>query len=305
MSKITGSGGSKLRNSKLIILAIIILAIVVFAGSLFILKNAFSEETFYVLAGAEEGTTYPTKTLITPDMLTPRITSEGGSPNNAMSIEDIQRGEYYTKFTLKAGDVLSASNTTGKLGGALEWASDGIPEDWVITQFSVSADNAVGGRIRKGDYFDLMVATPEKAFYPFINVLVLDATISLEQATSSDAADTTEAYAGQTSQYVVAMAPAEAAELQQIMKLYPDDVKMVMSPVANDKESPNLSDYSGIFTFDGTTKSMSDEIVREEPEEAVNEEPAGEIGPNAQQPSDEQPSNEDENAEPESEETQS
>lgn len=241
-------GGVDLRNNKLIFAGIAFLILLVFAGALTLLKSIYQTETYYVLAGD-----VPTRTQIMPEMLEPITTSAGTAPSSALDISDVQAGYVYTKYPLLKGDILTASNV-----GGFDDISVGTPDDWVVTSFSVPADSAVGGRIRRGVYFDFMVATNNQAFYPFVNVLALDTTVSLSNASSNQAADTEEAHAGQTSQYVVGMPPEDAARLQQITKQYGQDIKLVLSPRQNEYNPPQLSSYTGVFKYENDTRNMGE-----------------------------------------------
>ena len=254
MAKNGNSGGfnrSGLKNNKLIYLGIAIIAALIFFGSLLFFKNIYQQETYYVL-----NVDVATRTQVDPNMLTPVTTSAGTSPcsvttpNPCVSLADVQSGLVYTKFPLLAGDILTSSNV-----GALDDISVGIPDNWVVTNFSVNADDAVGGRIKRGYYFDLMVidTASGKSFYPFINVLCLDTTVSLDSASSNNAADTKEGHTGQTTQYVVGLSPKDAARLQFVVSKYTGKIKLVLSPRQNEYQSPNSSDYAvspDWFNFD-------------------------------------------------------
>ena len=224
------SGG----NNRFLIFVIVLVAVLVFVTFATFAQKIFQTETYYVL-----NQDVPTRTQITTEMMAPVTTSEGTAPAAAFGLEVVQTGDAYSKYPLKAGDILT-----------LEDISVGVPDTWVVTNFSVGADDAVGGRIQRGTYFDLMVATQEGSFYPFVNVLALDTTVDLSGASSADAADTEEAHAGQTTQYVVGMSPENAAKLQTIVKQYSGSLKLVLSPRANEYQKPQLSDYDGLFTYD-------------------------------------------------------
>lgn len=250
MAKRNRSGTPRLNNNKLILGAFVALLILVFVGLLSFLKGNFQTETYYVLNDAQ-GETIPARTLITEDMLAPMVIAEGTAPPTALSMDEIMNGYVYTKHALEPGDILTASNA-----GMVDDIYNGIPDDWVITNFSVSADNAVGGRIRPGTYFDMMVTDENGSFYPFVNVLTLDATVDMSGASSAVAVETSEAYDGQTSQYVVAMSPQDAGRLQHVVKRYNDGIRLVLSPKQNNYNKPNIADYSDMFTFDDPTSPI-------------------------------------------------
>lgn len=241
------------KSTKLVWLAMAVLLVFVFVGSLTLLKSVYQTETYYVL-----NQDIPTRTQITMDMLTPVVTSKGTAPGGSPKMTEdqkqkernsilsaVQSGIVFSQFPMVAGDVLSPSNA-----GGLTDISVGVPDTWVITNFSVGADDAVGGRIQRGYYFDMMVLTDQGAFYPFVNVLALDTTTNLASASSNNAANTAEAHAGQTTQYVVGMSPANAAKLQDLVHTYGGNIRMVLSPRQNEYASPRLMDYSGLFKYD-------------------------------------------------------
>ena len=200
--------------------------------------NLIQTETYYILN--EDA---PARAMIYPEMLEPVTVNKGGAPEAAIGLEEVQNGGTFTNFPLLAGDILTASNVGGR-----EDVSVGIPDEWVITNFSVSADDAVGGRIQRGYYFDMLVTDEGGSFYPFVNVLALDTTVDLSGASSADAANTEEAKSGMTSQYVVGMSPENAAKLHSIVSKY-SNIKLVLSPRANEYQKPNMQDYTGIFNF--------------------------------------------------------
>lgn len=256
-------GRGALRGGTIIWAGITILLILVFIGSLTLLRSVYETETYYVL-----NQNVPTRTAIVFDtcdadgncgMLKRVVTSAGTGPIGApgMSKEErmaeqeslmtaISAGDVYSRFPLVAGDVLSPSNVDVGLGGI----TSGIPDDWVTTNISVGADDAVGGRIQRGTYFDILVVNDSGAYYPFVNVLALDTSVDLASASSADAAETEEAKAGQTTQYVVGMSPENAAKLQYVMRIESGNVKLVLSPQENEYTAPNVRAYEGIFSFD-------------------------------------------------------
>lgn len=223
-----------------------VICIAIFVLFLTLAQKFFQTEQYFVL-----NTNVSARTQILPEMLDPITTSEGTAPQAAIGIEEVQSGTIYSQYPLVAGDILTDSN----VGGRTDIAT-GVPDDYVITNFSVGADDAVGGRIQRGYYFDIMAIsdggngeTEKGAFYPFLNVLALDTTVDLSSASSADAAETEEAHAGQTTQYVVGMPPADAARLQQLVESGVK-IKLVLSPIANGYQAPDVEAYSGLFNYD-------------------------------------------------------
>lgn len=230
------------KSSLLIFGSIIVIMIIVFIGSLTFLKNIYQTETYYVL-----NQDVSTRTQLTPDLLDPIVTSEGTAPPNTLTIEDVQEGNLFAQFPLSAGDVLLFSNVTG-----YKDISTGIPDDFVVTSINVSADNASGGRIHRGVYFDMMVYDDnnEEVFYPFVNILALDTTVSMSSASSQDAIDTEEAQGGQVSYYYIGVTPEDAAYIEIISQRYSGNIKLILSPRQNEYNKPKISDFTGIFRYE-------------------------------------------------------
>lgn len=233
-------GKKGLKSNGLILIVIGVVSLALFGVVFSVASKLFQTETYYVL-----NQDIPTRTQVTEDMLEPVVTSEGTAPEAAVGLADVQTGNVYTQYPLLTGDILTMSNV-----GGMEDISVGIPDTWVITNFSVGADDAVGGRIQRGAYFDIMVAGEDGTTYPFVNVLALDTTVDLSNASSAEAADSEEAHEGQTSQYVVGMSPDNAAKLQNIVKNHGSDIKLVLSPRQNEYEKPKIADYDGKFAYD-------------------------------------------------------
>lgn len=240
MASKKGAAGA-LKNNKLLVAALIGLGGILFFVFLNMSQKIFQTETYYVL-----NQDVPTRTQIMPEMLEPINASEGTAPKAAIGIQEVQAGLTFTRYPLQAGEILTMSNTAGDRTEL----TTGIPDEWVVTNFSVSADNAVGGSITRGKYFDMMVVDEFEAFYPFVNMLTLDTSVSLNSASGAGAIETEEAKSGQTSQYFVGLTPENAGKLQVIMKKYGDNIKLVESPKQNEYNSPRLEDYEGTFTYD-------------------------------------------------------
>lgn len=233
MAKVPGT-----KSVPILWLLVVGLGVAVAGVAMVLFLNIIQTQTYYVLR--ED---VPARAEIHPDLLEPITVSKDGAPPTALTIEDIQDGGVFTAHPLLAGDILTASNV-----GTREDISIGIPDEWVVTNFSVDADNAVGGRIQRGFYFDILVIDDAGGFYPFVNVLALDTTVNLSGASNEDAANTEEAKSGIHTQYVVGMSPENAAKLHHIVNRYPN-IKLVLSPRANEYQKPNLADYTGIFSY--------------------------------------------------------
>lgn len=245
------AGALTSKNNTFTLVALGALLLVVFFILLSVLRSFFQTETYYVLDGP--GETYPARTLVTADILEPVVVPKGATPPTAVSLEEIQGSStpIRTKHPLQGGDIITTTNAES--GGDIQ---HGIPDDWVVTNFSVGADSAVGGRITYGDYFDILVASDNGSFYPFVNVLALDTTVDLSSASSAAAAETSEAYEGQTSQYVVAMSPENAARLHTVVEKYKTDIRLVMSPKQNEYNTPRVDDYDGVYSVNDSDQPI-------------------------------------------------
>lgn len=229
------NNASLLRNNKLIFSLIGVLSTVVFVLLLSLLRNVYETETYYVLSQPVSS-----RTEIQPAMLQPIETSSGTAPNSALTIADIQSNKVFAKYDLNAGDILTVSNV-----GKTQDVTSGIPDTWVITTFDISANNAAGGQIKKGTYFDFLVAQKNGARYPFVNVLALDVT------SNTVAADQKDSKTSGDMQITVGLPPGDAAMLHQILEADGERVHLLVSPKQNDYQKPQLASYTGAFKFDG------------------------------------------------------
>ena len=154
-----------------------------------VLSQVVATTTYYVL-----GTNVAARSQITPDMLKPVTTSQGGQPGNALDIGEVSKKATYAKYALKAGDIVTQSNT-----GDFQPLSQGIPADYVVASFSADAKNSVAGKLATGNYVDLIAVnagnSQSVAKYVLRHVLVMDVsadpnTIGSESTTSSSASTT-------------------------------------------------------------------------------------------------------------------
>lgn len=262
--KFSSSGGIGAKGNKFLIAAIAVIALILFAVFTVLAQRALATEVYYQL-----NQPVLAKQLITADMVEEVATKEGTAPATAITMSDIQSGAAQSKYPLDAGEVL----TYGNVGSASDNLHDSLlsqKEDelaqiekdggdagdypnWVLTSFGIGADEAMGGRITPGSYFDVMVITEKGAFYPFINLQAIDTTVSLSGASSSAAAESSEAYDGQTSQYVVKLSPNDAARLQWFMTAYSGDIRLVLNDKSdvNSKGDTVTPDARGENKYDG------------------------------------------------------
>jgi hypothetical protein len=211
-----------------------------------VLSQVVATTTYYVL-----GQNVAARSQITPDMLQPVTTSQGGQPGNALDIGEVANKPTYAKYALKAGDIVTQSNT-----GDFQPLSQGIPADYVVASFSADAKNSVAGKLETGNYIDLIAISESNAQpvakYVLRHVLLMDVSAdpsSIGESTSSSS--TTDATAtdpaatpaqpkssqdqlrvGIPSLYTVALPPADAAKLALIKDT---PIMVVLSPASSDK----------------------------------------------------------------------
>jgi Flp pilus assembly protein CpaB len=142
-----------------------------------IMQTVTATDTYYVLSKS-----VPARTQITEADLEEKTTSAGQTPPTALDISELTESTY-SLYALKAGDILTSSNT-----GDLLAVTAGLPKDFVVASFPASPSIAAGGKIQRGDYIDIMVvaegtpANPDgyTSSYVLQRVLVVDATIDLD-----------------------------------------------------------------------------------------------------------------------------
>lgn len=265
-TKATGTSLKPKRNLSIVI--IIGVSIVILTGAIFFgLSKILATEKYYVL-----NKDLPAKTQVLPNMLQEITTAEGSAPQNAINLAQVSQGTIYTKYPLRAGDILSASNTGIEID-----TSSGIPEDWVVASFNISADDAVAGNIQKGDYFDIIgVNREEGAKYLFHNVLALE--VKYNSAKNTVNAKGEVVPIGETMQYVVGMPAENVATLYHAFARY-EKVKLVLSPASLRYKDRNVTNLTNPFLhnnsvdpvdlFEGTDNSFS-AVLRDDRGRPVN-----------------------------------
>lgn len=214
-----------------------------------VLSQVVATTTYYVL-----GQNVAARSQITPDMLKPVTTSQGGQPGNALDIGEVAKKATYAKYALKAGDIVTQSNT-----GDFQPLSQGIPADYVVASFSADAKNSVAGKLATGNYVDIIAVnagnSQSVAKYVLRHVLVMDVSAdpstigsnSSSSSSSSSAAAGTDPKSAAPAQpkssqdqlrtgipslYTVALPPADAAKLALIKD---SPLMVVLSPASSDK----------------------------------------------------------------------
>lgn len=225
----------------------ILIAVAAAAVVFGVLSQAVATTTYYVL-----NKDVPANNQILPDMLKAVKTSSGTAPGNAMSVGEVKRTPTYAKYALKAGDIVSPSNT-----GPLTPLTAGIPDGYTVASFSADAKDAVSGKIATGNYIDVIATnndtTGSSAKTVLRHVLVVDVAIdpskigdSQKTTTTTDAAGTAASNAtgdksqqsstqdqlrqGIPSLYTIALTPEDAVKLALIKD---SKLLITLSPAEN------------------------------------------------------------------------
>lgn len=263
------------------------LAITVAGLFFFILSQTIPQTSYYVL-----NQNVPARTLVQPNMLTEVRTTTGAEPRNAMQLGEVQQGDVYTKYALSEGDILSPSNA-----GDLIAVNEGIPKNFVTVSFSVPAENAVAGNLKRGDYIDIIAASgnatevSSKAQYVLRHVLlvdVLDQAVSLSEASggnsSSGTGEVTETGTEESSSgsgvanlYTVAVSQQDATKIALLQGV---DVLLALSPAEGVQSEESISSSgSEIFGDEpvgdsgaGTSPSFDGETNENQSNQPNNEE---------------------------------
>lgn len=209
-----------LGEGKAIWILALLVACVAAVGALSILGSAAATTTYYVLSRA-----VPSRTQITPDMLTAVTTKAGGQPPNALDLAYIESHQVFSEIPLNVGDVVTPSTV-----GSLTPINQNLPGNFVVASFQVPPEDAVAGLIRNGDYIDIIATVNDPSSGQKIakvvlhHVLVLSVSVSpsnIASAANSGTAGTnlnpgpeSEAvHSGIPELYTVGLTPDDATKL--------------------------------------------------------------------------------------------
>lgn len=191
---------------------------------LVILGTATARTTYYVL-----NKDVPARTQITPEMLTAVETTIAGAPTVALTPRYVTDNAVFSKVPMQTGDVLSTSTVA-----PLERIDSDLPAGFVVTSFQVTPENAVAGKVRKGDYIDMIAVNGDDAGATakvvLHHVLVLDVTVASD--TIADAANDGQVGAelnpgpeseavrgGIPAVYTVAVSPLDATKIALVREM--------------------------------------------------------------------------------------
>lgn len=234
--------GSK---KNLVLMGGIATAVIVCSILLFnLLSSLFSTEVYYVL-----NQDVRSKQQITYDMVTPQETAKGTGPANAISMEEIQRGNVFSKYPLYASDPVLRSNS-----GPSSSVNAGIPDDWAITSFTINSTDAVGGILGKGDYADLMGINEEKggAQYILNNMMILEVTFLNQEY---DGSSLNGPVVGEVIHYTVGLPPEYVAFLHDALNDY-ENIKLIKAPYEVNYTERDLAKLKGAFNYDERTGNL-------------------------------------------------
>jgi len=190
-------------------------------GALTILGDAADKTSYYVVA--ED---IPAGVQITSDMLLPIEVNVDGAPPKPLTRADFEYQPLYSKVPLIAGTVLQKSMVTDQ-----QTLTSDLPEGFVLASILVAPENAVGGRITRGDLIDIAAVsdsdiTQATAKVIMQKVQVIDVTVAPEQIaeaanrSGSDLLDESTGskalYSGEPSLYLLAVSYQDFAKLALI-----------------------------------------------------------------------------------------
>jgi Flp pilus assembly protein CpaB len=179
----SSSGTSILKGRWTVWIIALVFSLLAGFGVLTIIGSAAEQQTYYVVTAD-----IPARTPITPANTTAVATSAEGYPRTALTLAQIESGQFYSLVPLRGQEIVTVSNA-----GTLTPITDFVPEDYVAVSLSVSAENAVAGRIKAGDLVDIAAVADGTAsrFARVVlsGVLVLDVSVapsSIAAAANSD-----------------------------------------------------------------------------------------------------------------------
>lgn len=142
----TGALTSLLGGGRTYFILAIVAALVATFASLAILGRSADRSTYYVL-----NQDVPARTVITSDMLAEVETAAGTEPPNALTPSSVVSEAIFTRVPLQTGDVV-----TPAVAGPLERIDTDLPDGYVVASFAVQPQDAVAGKIRRGDVIDVI-----------------------------------------------------------------------------------------------------------------------------------------------------
>lgn len=181
----------KTHRSMLFAIALVF-ALVVAGGAGLAFSSIMKQSSYWVV-----NQDVPARTRVTSSMLTEKKTTAGTQPE-AMTASYVDSNEVYAEYALAPGDILTNSNA-----GPLKKITAGIPDDFSVSSFTVSATNAAVGMAKRGDYIDIYTVDnsngDESAQLVLQHVLVLDAVSSLDEVSARNAGNASDSSSSSSS----------------------------------------------------------------------------------------------------------
>ena len=227
-------------------------------GALTILSSLADRVTYYVVSQD-----IPAGVVITADLVEAREAPADAIAPGTLTLEEIAGTTWYSKVPLAYGTVIQTSTVTDN-----KTLTSDLPAGYVLATIMVEPENAVGGRIKRGDYIDIAAVSGNDlsnatAKIVMQRVLVVDVAISpadIADAAASNATGTEEIpvanenamYSGTPSMYTLAVSPQDFAKLALIRdaKIYLA-ISAAQTPSALDVQENGAS----IFLPGGVTPS--------------------------------------------------
>lgn len=191
-------------------------------GALTILSSLADRVTYYVV-----NQDVPAGVEITTDLLAAVEAPADSLAPGTLTLEEITSQKWYSKVPLAYGTIIQSSTVTDNKS-----LTSDLPPGYVLATIMVEPENAVGGRIKKGDYVDIAAVSGTDlsnatAKIVMQRVLVVDVAISpasIADAAASNAtgeedipvADENALYSGTPSMYTLAVSPQDFAKLALI-----------------------------------------------------------------------------------------
>ncbi len=144
-------------------------------GALTILGSAADKTSYYVV-----GEDIPAGVQITTDMLVVIEANADGVPPRPLTRADFEFQPLYSKVPLEAGTVLQKSMVTNQ-----QTLTSDLPAGYVLASILVAPENAVGGRITRGDLIDIAAVSNTDVTQAIAKVVlqrvqVIDVTVAPE-----------------------------------------------------------------------------------------------------------------------------
>lgn len=212
-------------------------------GALTILGSAADTTSYYVV-----NEDVPAGVQITSDMLLPIEVNAAGVPPKPLTRADFEFQPLFSKTPLEAGTVLQKSMVTNQ-----QTLTSDLSEGFVLASILVAPENAVGGRITRGDFIDIAAVsnadvTQATAKVVMQKVQVMDVTVAPEQIAEAanrsgsnlldEGAASRALYSGTPSLYLLAVS-------------YQDFVKLALIKDANIYLALSAAgDFSGIDVYE-------------------------------------------------------